>query len=211
MVARIGEKLAVLVEDRVRSQAGLEGVGLGLGDLVELGAEVAAALERDVDGLVEGQSVRRAVVLGTARQRERADKRSRRRRERLRLRPRDRHLKSGRGRCRCRVDDRGGNALGGRYPGSTTEIATGTRQVAEATAPRARGVSHDGSRPADLGQLRAGTWALSLGPAGDGNDPNGQYNDQTASQPMIHHCIGSLPGPVEKTGILPSPADWKSP
>ena len=67
MVARIGEKLPVLVEDRVRSQAGLERVGLGLGDLVELGAEVAAALERDVDGLVEGQSVRRAVVLGTGR------------------------------------------------------------------------------------------------------------------------------------------------
>jgi hypothetical protein len=32
-----------------------------------------------------------------------------------------------------------------------------------------------------------------LGPASDGNDPNGQYHDQTASQPMIHHCIGSLP------------------
>ena len=164
MVTRIGEKLPVLVEDRVRSEAGLEGVGLGLGDLVELGAEVAAALERDVDGLVEGQSVRRAVVLGTARQLERADKRSRRRRERLRLRPRDRHLKSGRGRCRCRVDDRGGNALGGRYSGSTTEIATGTRQVAEATAPRARGVSHDGRRPADLGQRRAWYLDLELGP-----------------------------------------------
>jgi hypothetical protein len=52
---------------------------------------------------------------------------------------------------------------------------------------------------------------LRLGTASDGNDPNGQHNDQTESQSMIHHCIGSLPGPVERTGILPSPADWKSP
>src|SRR5208337_871538 len=66
-------------------------------------------------------------------------------------------------------------------------------------------------RPADLGQLRRGTRTLSLGLANVDKDPNGQQNDQTASQAMIHHCIGSLPGPVEKTGILPSPADWKSP
>ena len=208
MVTRIGEKLPVLVEDRVRSEAGLEGVSLGLGNLVELGVEVAAALERDVDGPVEGQSVGRAVVLGTGGQRERADKRGRRRRERLRLRPCDRRLKSGRRRRRSRVDDRGGNASGNRDPGSAAEIATGTGQIAEAAAPRAWGVSHKGRKPAELGKFWAGTWALSLGLSGDGNGPNSQSHGQTASQPIIHHCIGSLPGPVEKTGIVPSPADW---
>ena len=95
MVTRIGEKLSVLVEDRVGTEAGLEGVGLGLGDLVKLGVEVAAAVERDVDGLFEGQSVRRAIVLGTGGKRERADKRRRRRCERLGLRTGDRRLKSG--------------------------------------------------------------------------------------------------------------------
>ena len=65
--------------------------------------------------------------------------------------------------------------------------------------------------PPIWGSVGRGTWALRLGTASDGNDPNGQHNDQTASQAMIHHCIGSLPGPVERTGILPSPADWKSP
>ena len=55
LAARIGEKLTVRVEDRVGPQAGLEGVGLGLGDLVELGAKVAAARERDIDGLLERQ------------------------------------------------------------------------------------------------------------------------------------------------------------
>ena len=68
MSTRIRQKLAVLIEDRVRSQAGLKDIGLGLGDLVILGTEVAAALQRDVDGLLKGQTVGRPIVLGEPRE-----------------------------------------------------------------------------------------------------------------------------------------------
>ena len=53
----VGDELGVGVEDRVGAEAGLEDVGPRLGDLEELGAEVQAALEGDVDGPVEGHSV----------------------------------------------------------------------------------------------------------------------------------------------------------
>ena len=196
MSTRIRQKLAVLIEDRVRSQAGLKDVSLGLGDLVILGTEVAAALERDVDGLVKGQTVRRPIVLGARGNRERADEGSRRWRERLRLRCGDRCLERRGRRCRRRVHDRGGYAFGRCGSGPITQESAGARQIAKAAAPGARGVSHDGISGADIGQGRAGSRTLGLDLAVASHDPESQDDDQNSSQPMIHHCMGSLPGPV---------------
>ena len=53
----VGHELAVGVEDRVGPEARLEDVGLRLGDLEELRAEVEAALERRCRSPVEGQAV----------------------------------------------------------------------------------------------------------------------------------------------------------
>ena len=61
--APILKKLTVLVEDGVGPQVGLEHVGPRHRDFEELRPEVEAALERDVDGLIECHSVGRAVVI----------------------------------------------------------------------------------------------------------------------------------------------------
>ena len=58
----VGDELAVGVEDRVGPEAGRQDVGLGLGDLEELGAEVEVLADEPVDRLVERQAVRRPLV-----------------------------------------------------------------------------------------------------------------------------------------------------
>src|SRR5204862_1750405 len=71
MVARVGQKLAVLIENRVGPQAGLQDISARLRDLIVLGAEVEAALERDVDGRIESESVLGSIVLSPGRNFER--------------------------------------------------------------------------------------------------------------------------------------------
>ena len=63
LVPLILQELAVLIEDRVGPQVGLEDVGARHRDLEELRAEVEAALQRDVDGLIERQAIGRSVVV----------------------------------------------------------------------------------------------------------------------------------------------------
>ena len=60
--AAILEKLAVLVEDGVRAEVGLEDVGPCHRDLEELGMKVEAALQRDIDRTIERHAVGRSVV-----------------------------------------------------------------------------------------------------------------------------------------------------
>ena len=60
----VGDALDVGVEDRVGPEAGGEDVGVGLGDLERLGAEVEVLADQPVDRLVEGQAVGRPLVLG---------------------------------------------------------------------------------------------------------------------------------------------------
>ena len=57
-VAPVGDGRGVGVEERIRPEAGGQDVGLGLGDLVELGAEVEVLADQPVDGGIEGQAVR---------------------------------------------------------------------------------------------------------------------------------------------------------
>ena len=61
--ALVLEELAVLVEDGVGPQVRLQDVGARHRDFQELRAKVEAALERDVDGLVERHSIGRAIVV----------------------------------------------------------------------------------------------------------------------------------------------------
>ncbi len=63
LVPLILQELAVLVENGVGSQVGLEHVGARHRNLEELRAEVEAALEGDIDGLIERHAVGRAIVV----------------------------------------------------------------------------------------------------------------------------------------------------
>ncbi len=66
-VVSIRDKLAVRVEDRIRAQSRGEHVRLGLRNLERLAPEIQALCQEPTDRLVEGETVRRAVIVGLTR------------------------------------------------------------------------------------------------------------------------------------------------
>jgi len=67
-----GDALDVAVENRIGAEARGEDVGLGLGDLERLRVKVEVVMDQPFDGLVEGESIGRPVVIPPLGSRERA-------------------------------------------------------------------------------------------------------------------------------------------
>ena len=135
MVARIRQKLAILIENRVGPQAGLKDISACLGDLIELGAEIETALECDVDSRIESETILGSIVLSPGRNFERPVELPRGRRDGFGLRRRDRGLERGWADRRGRTCDRGWNALGSGRSRASPKESAGSGQIAEDCSP----------------------------------------------------------------------------